>query len=190
VFDGVRNGVIVVAHPDDETMWCGGLMARYPGRWTVICCSIPRMDPIRAYKFFAACESLGAKARLLPFKEAEPDRPLTHLAALDPLTEFDCIVTHNAVGEYGHVQHVGLHRFIADRSPPEGGLVMIGYGEAASSDAERIVLSESEMARKLIALRCYDHISPSDGKPKWRALLDRYGSMFDLSIETYEGYRA
>jgi LmbE family N-acetylglucosaminyl deacetylase len=186
VFACVRNGAIVIAHPDDEVLWCGGLMIRYPSRWTVICCSIPRADPIRAYKFFAACDVLGAKGRLLPFEEAESHKPLPHLGALD-LDAFDCIVTHNEFGEYGHVQHQRLHHAIMDRWP--GKTVTIGYGEAASDHATCIALTESEMVRKLAALRCYDHVSPNDGKPKWQALLDRYGSQFDLSVETYERFR-
>jgi hypothetical protein len=38
----------------------------------------------------------------------------------------------------------------------------------------------------MAALRCYDHTSPIDGKPKWRALLGRYGGEFDLGVETYD----
>jgi hypothetical protein len=37
----------------------------------------------------------------------------------------------------------------------------------------------------MAALRCYDHVSSLDGIPKWRALIDRYGSEFDLGVETY-----
>jgi hypothetical protein len=180
MFDAARNGAIVVAHPDDEVMWFGGLMVRHPG-WTVICCSIPRTDPIRAYKFFAACETLGAKARLLPFQEGPASGGLDGLDNLD-LAPFDSIVTHNVVGEYGHRHHVQLHRHIAERWPDK--MVMGGYGDAPGS--VRIALSGEEMGRKVAALSCYDHTSPSDGKPKWRALLDRYGTMFDLSVETYE----
>src|SRR6185369_9909067 len=96
--------VLVVAHPDDESLFFGGLLASEPGDWTVISCSIPRTDPIRAWKFFDACEVLGAKPRLLPFSETE-----FNISALE-LSSFDQIVTHNSAGEYGHPQHLQLNR--------------------------------------------------------------------------------
>lgn len=184
IFEDVRSGAIVVAHPDDETIWCGGLMARYLFRWTVICCSIPRTDPIRAYKFFEACESLGAKARLLPFVEPEPRLRLGNLDHLD-LSEFDVVVTHNVVGEYGHRHHVDVHEHVTEQWPDK--TWTIGYGMPTGSAV--LDLTDNEMLRKREALRCYDHVSPTDGQPKWQALLARYGSMFDLSVETYERHR-
>jgi hypothetical protein len=183
MFDAVRSGVIVVAHCDDETLWCGGLMARHLFRWTVISCSIPRTDPIRAYKFFEACESLGAKARLLPFVEAEPHMKLGNLDRLD-LSEFDVIVTHNRAGEYGHRHHVDVHEHITGHWPER--TWCIGYGINRHDVA--IDLTAGEQLRKREALRCYDHVSPTDGKPKWEALIERYGKQFDLSVETYASF--
>lgn len=194
MFDTVRAGAIVVAHPDDETLWCGGLMLRYPGRWTVICCSIPRADPIRAWKFFDACAVLGARARLLPFVEARADEPLGHLEALE-LDGYDCIVTHNETGEYGHRHHRDVHAHVLARAPERA--VAIGYRAPARPVANDrsaatcvLRLSTPDFWRKREALARYDHVSPHDsGRAKSDALLDRYGSMFDLSTETYERIR-
>lgn len=180
MFESVTNGVVVVAHPDDESLWCGGLLARYPARWTIICCSIPRIDPVRAWKFFDACNVLMARPRLLPFVETGPHEPMKSLDHLD-LAEHDLIVTHNAQGEYGHQHHIDVHRHIAARWPDR--MVTIGYGEPRPK--RLIALTEAEAKIKRAALRCYDHVSPTDGRPKWQALLDRYGAMFDLSVETY-----
>lgn len=172
---------LVVAHPDDESLWFGGLLAAEPGDWTVICCSIPRTDPIRAWKFFDACDVLGAKARMIPAVETAPGEALKFVDQID-LSAFEQIVTHGAVGEYGHGHHLQLNRVLRARYP---GKVLTGcYGKAPGP--KRIALSEHQLGIKMAALRCYDHTSPSDGQPKWRALLDRYGSQFDLGVETYD----
>jgi hypothetical protein len=172
---------LVVAHCDDESLWFGGLLAAEPGDWTVVACSIPRADPVRAWKFFSACDVLGAKARLLPFVETGAKEPLPHLGMIG-LSQFDQIVTHNAVGEYGHYHHCFLNKALTALYPDK--VVTGGYGKAPG--AKRIVLNEHQLGIKMGALRCYDHTSPMDGSPKWRALLDRYGSQFDLGVETYD----
>jgi LmbE family N-acetylglucosaminyl deacetylase len=178
IFNSVRRGAVVVAHPDDEVMWVGGLLARYGEAFTVICCSIPARDPVRAWKFFDACAVLGAAARLMPFQE-RPPAPLDHLDLLD-LSGFDLIVTHNAVGEYGHAHHVQLHRHIKKRWPDKTAT----FGWAPDSRGEVVLhLTADEQAKRLAALKCYDHVSPSDGRPKWEALLDHYA--IDLRIETH-----
>lgn len=180
MFTGVRHGVIVVAHPDDEVMWAGGLLARFGERFTVICCSIPRTDPVRAWKFFAACEVFGARAKLLPFTETPPGEALDHGGLLD-LRSFDLIVTHNAEGEYGHHHHRALHRFITNANPSS--TATFGW-RPEGRGSEVLHLTADEQQRRMAALRCYDHVSPSDGKQKWQALLDRYP--IDLRIETFD----
>lgn len=173
---------LVVAHPDDESIWFGGLLAAEPGDWTIICCSIPRTDPERAWKFFNACEVLKAKPRLLPFIEVGgPREDLQHLDLIET-GRFDEVVTHSMVGEYGHRHHVQINRWLAMVCP--GKLLMGCYGKKSGN--KRVVLNEHQLGIKMAAIRCYDHTSPSDGKPKWQALLDRYGSEFDLGIETYD----
>ena len=172
---------LVVAHPDDESIWFGGLLAAEPGDWTIICCSIPLTDPERAWKFFNACDVLRAKPRLLPFVERGARDDLLHLDLIDT-SQFDEIVTHGVVGEYGHRHHVQINRWLTMVSPDK---LLVGcYGKLAGP--KRVVLNEHQLGIKMAALRCYDHTSLIDGKPKWRALLDRYGSEFDLGVETYD----
>lgn len=176
---------LVVAHPDDESLFFGGLVIANPGDWTIICCSTPRIDPVRAEKFFDACRVLDARGILRQSIEPPPSEPFPVLDAIGREIErcdADVIVTHNVVGEYGHIHHVCLNRFIASRWPDK--IVTGGYGKAPGPYV--VSLDPEGLARKLSALRCYDHVSPSDGRPKWQALLDRYGPQFDLSVETYD----
>lgn len=183
-----RNNVIVTAHPDDETLWCGGLVLRFSAvRWTVICCSIPRHDAVRAHYFFDACARLGATARLLPFVETEPGEALRSLDVLD-LSAFDCIVTHNAHGEYGHNHHAQIHRHIVEHWS-EKPIVTFGY-RPGGEGAHRIELRPDELKAKLEALSAYRHLHPYLGRsiPKWEALVHRYYTVEGLrpDVETYD----
>lgn len=174
---------LVVAHPDDESLWFGGLLIAEPAEWHVFCASTPRVDPERAFKLMAACERLGARsARISSITESPANAGFDRLDERIPdLSGYDQIVTHNAVGEYGHVQHTSLHRWLTARYP---GKVLTGrYG--MDPGPKRIALTPDQFERKMQALRCYDHVSPTDGKPKWQALVERYGKQFDLAVETY-----
>lgn len=183
---GARRA-LVVAHPDDEVLWFAGVLIRHPGDWTIICCSIPRTDPERGWRFFNACDVLGAKGRVLPYVEADPNSDLQHLKLLNyNLAGFDEVFSHNAIGEYGHHHHRCVHRHVAAAAGDR--LWVSGYGLEATD--WKLHLTDREWERKLEALRRYDHTSPSDGIPKSEALLARYGRQFDLKSESYARYRA
>ncbi len=120
---------------------------------------------------------------LLPFQEGGPNESLGHLDVLD-LDGFDLIVTHGKAGEYGHKHHIQLHEHIAARWPEK--TITIGYRKGGIG-ATAFRLSDEEWDQKLRALKCYDHKAPADGgKPKWQALLDRYGDEFDFRKESYD----
>lgn len=164
---------MIVAHPDDETLWGAGIVLQYPKDWTIICCTIPYHDPIRAEKFHEACAVLGASNSVVR-QHGERDG----LIEIPDLSYFDLIVTHNSAGEYGHVQHKELHNAIKPRWPDK--TICFGYG----GDSKLTVPVDKE--RKLAALKCYDHVSPTDhGKVKWQALLDVFEPRYNLWSETY-----
>jgi LmbE family N-acetylglucosaminyl deacetylase len=176
----------VTAHADDESLWFAGVLLRYPGSWTIICCSVPTRDPIRAYKFFDACEALGARGRLLPLRETL-DQPLTQLHAID-LSSFDLVVSHGEKGEYGHPHHKQLHKLV--KAKCAGRMLASAYG--SDQHASELVLTDAEWAGKLEALKSYDHEMNFGGhvRPTWEALIAEYGTPgqhkgFDLRRERY-----
>lgn len=185
------NNCIVVAHPDDETLWASSLPLRFKDRkWTIICCSVPRHDPIRAWKFFDACNVLGVTPRLIPNTESSPDQPLGRLELLN-LSSFDCIVTHNEEGEYGHRHHQDVYKFVTDRYSHKK-IYTFGYRKSRLGEIE-IKLSDFEAKEKMFALNKYDHLHPYNGKniPKWEALLHRYRDVegIDFFTETFDEYK-
>lgn len=166
-----------MAHPDDETLWSAGLILRYPKDWTVICCTIPYHDPIRAEKFHDACKTLGAMDSV-----AIDHSERAGLIPVPDLSDFDLIVTHNEVGEYGHVQHRELHNAVKGRWPEK----MLCFGYGGGTPKLTLALSDIEAEKKLAALQCYDHRASNDrGKMKWEVLLETFSSRYDLWREPY-----
>lgn len=164
------NGAVIVAHPDDETLWAGGFIASHPGV-TVICCTVPRRDPERAIRFFDACRVLGAFPVLIPFVEPPANESIEHLDLLE-LEGFDWVVTHNHKGEYGHQHHKDVYEWVESHTACP--MYVFGY-EMEGEPAIKTSISGVFGKVKIEALQCYDHCSPSDnGKTKWEALLDTY----------------
>jgi len=184
--------VMILAHPDDESLFAAGIIIRYHGDWSIVCCSIPKRDPIRAVKFHLACAALGAQGRTLPWSETR-QVPLRGLEAID-LDGVDLVVTHGAAGEYGHQHHKQVHAFVKSQKPSESELLTIGYGRVRVDEPSLIVqLSVVEWERKLSALKSYDHEIDWGGEKRqtWDALLCEYGTPgrhfgFDLKRECYD----
>lgn len=157
--------VVVVAHPDDEVLWAGGLILSNPGDWLVICCSIPIRDPVRAWLFYEACRRLGAVGQVMPFPEtnALKREPLPHLMHLPDLSGFDVIVTHGARGEYGNVHHIQLHSAITTRYPGIP-LVFFDFNSGSTDAPISLELSEALAQQKLHALKAYDNAFVRGGR--------------------------
>ncbi len=165
-----KKPVVVVAHPDDEVLWCAGLVIHYPKDWLIVCCTIPFKDPERANKFLDACDVLGSESLLLGHPERNGRIPKPDL------TGRDLIISHGPNGEYGHPQHREVHRLVN----PD---LWFAYGD--QSDVT-LTLDDNEYAQKLAAIYCYDHYSPADdGKRKSEALIGYYGKRYDLRREPY-----
>jgi LmbE family N-acetylglucosaminyl deacetylase len=103
---------VIVAHPDDETLWAGGMILMNPGcKWTII--SLCRAnDTDRAPKFFSALKVYGASGAMGDLDDGPGQKPLLNedieksIASLLPRINYDLIVTHSPAGEYTrHKRH-------------------------------------------------------------------------------------
>ncbi len=97
---------IIVAHPDDETLWAGGTMLLHP-EWAVRVVSLCRGgDPDRAPRFHAALARLNAEGRMADVDDEPEQRPLAEEAVRAALLEmvgtdpYDLVLSHGPAGEY------------------------------------------------------------------------------------------
>jgi len=101
-----RSAAVIVAHPDDETLWTGGMLLSQPAwHWFVL--SLCRgSDPDRSPRFFNALKVLGAEGKMCDLNDGPEQVPLRENKIEDailetlPASRFDLIVTHSPVGEY------------------------------------------------------------------------------------------
>lgn len=111
--------LMVVAHPDDETIWGGRRITGDPrNTWHVICCTMPG-DRERVARFGDALNVLGATGEILPIPDETRPMSLDEQSIVtgrvsDFLTENDIteLVTHGPAGEYGHPRHKQLNQLI------------------------------------------------------------------------------
>ncbi len=103
---------VIVAHPDDETLWAGGLILNYPSwKWLII--SLCRgKDEDRAPRFYEAMKLYKSEGIMGDLDDGPEQRPLDEeevgrtLLDLLPQKHFDLIISHNPSGEYTrHIRH-------------------------------------------------------------------------------------
>lgn len=112
---------MIVAHPDDETLWGGGALDDCPPwTWHIICCTEPR-DTSRVEKFSEALSVLAATGQILPIEDSTEQMKDSDLSAISQATESFArnnkvveILTHGRRGEYGHPRHVELSKFVRE----------------------------------------------------------------------------
>lgn len=108
----LKNVVVIVAHPDDEILWTGGVILSHP-EWNCFVISLCRVnDKNRAPRFFEALKEINAKGIMGDLDDSPELKPLNEKeiqqAILDllPSKHFDLIISHNPSGEYfRHIRH-------------------------------------------------------------------------------------
>jgi len=101
-----KRALMIVAHPDDETLWAGGtIIARPQWTWHIIALC-RRSDLDRAPRFARALEELGASGAMgdlddgpdqCPLLDTDVQRAVTSLLPDGP---WDMVITHGPRGEY------------------------------------------------------------------------------------------
>jgi LmbE family N-acetylglucosaminyl deacetylase len=113
------NCAVVVAHPDDETLWAGGTMLLRPEtNWTIVTLC-RKNDADRAPKFQKALEQYNAAGAMGDFDDGPEQTPLRTVDVEDaimdllPSDRYDLVLTHGPWGEYTrHKRHEEVSRAV------------------------------------------------------------------------------
>jgi len=103
-----KTVALVVAHPDDETLWAGGTILSHPSwKWFIVCLC-RRSDMERATKFYKALQVLKSEGIMGDLDDGPEQKPLDEkeMEGVLPQKQFDLIISHNPSGEYTrHIRH-------------------------------------------------------------------------------------
>ena len=112
----MKTGLVIVAHPDDETIWMGGkILFSKDIKWTIF--SLCRKkDKDRASKFKKVCKFYKAKPIISDLEDEDIMNIKESLLEIErrirrelKKKNFTYIFTHGYNGEYGHDRHIGVH---------------------------------------------------------------------------------
>ena len=114
-----KSVVVIVAHPDDETLWAGATILQH-STWEVFVISLCRAnDENRSIKFFNALKMLNAKGTMENLDDETAQKPLARELVAQKILEtlpkrkYDLIITHNPNGEYTrHLRHEEVSRAV------------------------------------------------------------------------------
>jgi LmbE family N-acetylglucosaminyl deacetylase len=114
-----KTVALIVAHPDDETLWAGGMILSHPS-WNWFALSLCRgSDMDRSSRFYKALKILKSDGIMGDMDDGPEqnklDEKVIEKTILDllPPKHFDLIITHDPSGEYTrHLRHEEVSRAV------------------------------------------------------------------------------
>lgn len=108
----IKN-IMIVAHPDDETLW-GGAHLNASDKYLVLCLTNGN-NPVRKKEFEEVMKRTGNYGVILNYPDNPNNVKSKWINVKDDIKEdvayalfyknYDMVVTHNPQGEYGHMHH-------------------------------------------------------------------------------------
>ncbi len=141
-----QKKLMIVAHPDDETIYGGGHLLT--GDYTVVCITCGVVD-YRVEEFKEVMNKTGDNYIMLGFEDRvnvtgpisnwsnQYDDIYNTLHDIITSENWDMIITHNPDGEYGHRHHIMTSEMVTDITG-KNNLYYFGHWSYSGRDEKRI----------------------------------------------------
>jgi len=118
----VKKATIIVAHPDDETLWAGGTILAYPEWIWGVFSLTRRSDPDRSVRFNQALSYFGASGEMDDLNDGPGQKQLSSdrvkgaiLKLIGEESGHNLIITHGPEGEYTrHLRHEEVSKAVTE----------------------------------------------------------------------------
>jgi LmbE family N-acetylglucosaminyl deacetylase len=178
--DGSKSVAVIVAHPDDETLWAGGTILGHPA-WTWCIVSLSRAgDEDRAPKFLKAQKILGATGVMGDLDDGPEQKPLDNtdvqgtILKLLPRQHFDLVITHNPTGEYTrHLRHEETGRAV---------IILWQAGQLSTDELWTFAYEDGEkrhLPKPIKTASIYQFIPEKTWNRKYGIITETYGFGWD-----------
>lgn len=151
----MTRAAVIVAHPDDETLWCGGAILSRPN-WDWFILTLCRAsDPDRRARFGQTLKYLGVDGAMADLDDGPKQLPLDPSAVRHvireslPRSAYDVVFTHGPMGEYTrHLRHEECCRAVVslwtDRQLEVGRMMLFAYDDQAGARLPRAKTNADE----------------------------------------------
>jgi LmbE family N-acetylglucosaminyl deacetylase len=171
-----KTVAVIVAHPDDETLWAGGTILNQP-EWNWFIATLCRAsDEDRAPRFREALLALGADGTMGDLDDGPEQRPLPEsevqktILDLIPQKHFDLIVSHNPAGEYTrHLRHEEIGKAV---------ITLWHFGKISADELWTFAYEDGGkqyLPRPVKTAHIYHILSENTWKKKYNIITTTYG---------------
>lgn len=172
----IHTTCLIVAHPDDETLWAGGTILMHPEWEWKIYTLCRASDTDRFTKFHRALTKLGATGCMADMDDGVEQKPLSEVEIEQTVLKFigahsfDLLLTHGPEGEYTrHRRHEEASKAVLSLWT-EGKIRAGALWFSAYTDGEGNFLPRAEKDAHLT-----NRLSDSVWKEKYRIITEIYG---------------